>query len=139
MPLDRADIERLVPHSGAMVLLDRVVDWNASGVTCSTEAHRRADNPLRRNGLLPAVAGVEIAAQAMAVHGSLLRNRTLRHGRLAGLRDVRMPVGRLDTAPGLIMVTAALLSANDQGCIYSFRLSAGDSELMSGRATVFFA
>lgn len=138
MPLERTDIERLIPHAGTMVLLDRVADWNATGITCVTEAHLRSENPLRRDGSLPAVAGVEIAGQAMAVHGALLRHGPLRHGRLASLRDVRIQGRRLDTVTEPIVITALLLNSNDKGCIYSFRLSAGALQLLSGRATVFF-
>lgn len=138
MPLGRADIERLIPHAGSMVLLDRVVLWDADSVTCETEAHSRLDNPLRRDGVLAAVTGVEFAAQAMAVHGRLVRGGVVRQGRLASLRDVQLLVGRLDTVSDPIIVTAELLSDGDTACIYSFRLTAAARLLVSGRAGVFF-
>jgi len=138
MPLDRADIERLIPHAGAMVLLDRVVHWDAALLTGETEAHLRPDNPLRRDGRLAAIAGVEIAAQAMAVHGGLVAGGAMRRGRLASLRDIRLHVDRLDTVIGPMTVVAELLSDGDAACVYGFRLLGGARPLIDGRAGVFF-
>ena len=33
---DRARIEQLVPHAGAMCLLDAVTQWDAAQITCSS-------------------------------------------------------------------------------------------------------
>ncbi len=61
-----------LPHAGRMCLLDRLEAWDGDSITCFATSHRDAHNPLRRAGRLPAVAGVEYAAQAMALHGNLL-------------------------------------------------------------------
>jgi predicted hotdog family 3-hydroxylacyl-ACP dehydratase len=140
MPLERAEIESLIPHTGAMVLLDRVLSWDATSISCWTESHLRPDNPLRRNDILPAIAGIEIAAQAMAVHGRLTRGEgPARKGLLGSLRDVAVNSVRLDDVRGPLVIEVRMLSGGSKGGIYSFCISSEHRELLAGRATVFFA
>jgi predicted hotdog family 3-hydroxylacyl-ACP dehydratase len=138
MSLERGQISKLIPHAGSMVLLDRVVDWNSESIVCLTESHLRPDNPLRRNEMLPAVAGIELAGQAMAIHTSLTSNDPKRMGVLGGLRDVRLNCGRLDTLPAPLIVNAKLLSGGSAGRMYSFSVGAGEAVFLEGRASVFF-
>ena len=89
MQLDHAAIAMRIPHTGRMCLLDRVLQWDAHAIRCSATSHRGQDNPLREAGGLATLAGIEYAAQAAAVHGSLLRNETApRSGVLAALKNV---------------------------------------------------
>jgi predicted hotdog family 3-hydroxylacyl-ACP dehydratase len=81
-----------LPHAGRMCLLDRLVAWDSESITCHASSHRDADNPLRSGGRLHAVAGVEYAAQAVALHGSLLAAHdasTARDGGRFGLLSSR--------------------------------------------------
>ena len=92
-PLDRDAIARLVPHAGAMCLLDRALSWDAEGIACEADRHRDPANPLRRDGRLPAICGVEYALQAMALHGALLAPggaAAQPAGYLSSLRDVSL-------------------------------------------------
>ena len=85
---DRARIEQLVPHAGAMCLLDAVTQWDAAQITCSSH-EPGASHPLARDGVVPAIAAAEYAAQATAVHGALLDGAGQpRAGMLAKLMDV---------------------------------------------------
>ena len=68
--LDRAAIARRVPHAGDMCLLDAVVRWDATAIECHAGVPRER-HPLARDGVVPAVAAIEYAAQATAVHGAL--------------------------------------------------------------------
>jgi predicted hotdog family 3-hydroxylacyl-ACP dehydratase len=138
MSLDRGQISELIPHAGSMVLLDRVVDWNSVSISCLTESHLRPDNPLRRDGMLPAVAGIELAGQAMAIHTRLTSDGPKRTGVLGSLRDVQVNCDRLDTCDVPLIVSARLLSGGGGGRMYSFGIHAGDSALIDGRASVFF-
>ena len=138
MPLERDEISRIIPHAGAMVLLDRVVSWDASAISCITESHLRLDNPLRRGDMLPTVAGVELAGQAMAIHARLITNAPKRMGLLGGLRDLRMHRDRLDTCREPLTVNASLLTRGDARRMYSFGIRAGADVIMEGRASVFF-
>lgn len=139
--MDRQQIAAMIPHAGAMCLLDAVLSWDAVSVRCLSRRHRHADNPLRRaDSRLGAVCGVEIAAQAMAVHGRLVAGGggSPAHGYLASVRDVRLKVPRLDDIAGDIIVDAERLMGDAKGATYQFALASDSTELVSGRATVLF-
>src|SRR5438874_2386771 len=71
LPINKAEIRTLIPHSGLMCLLDQVTQWDDRSITCVTNTHRDPANPLRRNGHLSALHAFEYGAQAAAVHGGL--------------------------------------------------------------------
>jgi predicted hotdog family 3-hydroxylacyl-ACP dehydratase len=137
--IDHDAIAALVPHSGGMVLLDRVVAWDDSFITCRTRSHLDQSNPLRRAGHLSAICGVEYALQAAALHGGLAAGgATQRAGFLAALRDVALHADWLDDqAVGDLYVTARLERHEQSGSIYALELrSAGGGLLLSGRAVI---
>ena len=134
--LDRSKIATLIPHAGAMCLLDGVTEWDPTSITCVASSHRAPGNPLVTGGRLEAVCGVEYASQAMAVHGGLVRERRFAAGYLASLRDVSCSVERLDTLGHDLLVTAELLIEDGARVIYGFRLSCNDRPVLSGRAAV---
>lgn len=139
LPASRAAIARLIPHQGAMCLLDRVEACDAEAIACSATSHRDAANPLRRDGVLPAVCGLEYALQAMALHGALTAGAPQGAGFVATLADVQLAVGRLDDIPGALAVTARALSRESRGFIYDFALHDGARLLAGGRAGVVLA
>lgn len=129
-----------IPHREDMCLLDRVVAWDQGHIHCTASSHRRPTNPLRNHGGLPAVGGVEYAAQAMALHGSLIRDAAApRAGYLAGLRDLALPVDWLHEVVTDLNVLATLRASDEAGAVYDFRLEAGERLLLSGRATVVYS
>ena len=136
--LSRAQIAAMIPHAGAMCLLDGVVEWNAAKIRCCSSSHRDPANPLRSGGCLPAVCGIEYAAQAMAVHGGLAGNTGNRPkaGYLASVRDVVCMRARLDDLAGDLIVDAEQLMGDETRVIYRFTLKVGAVEVLSGRATV---
>jgi predicted hotdog family 3-hydroxylacyl-ACP dehydratase len=135
--LDRAAIAALIPHDGAMCLLDGVLAWDRTSIACIASSHRAPDNPLAAEGRLDAVCGVEYAAQAMAVHGGLVGDgRRPAAGYLASLRDVVCAVDRLDLLEGDLLVKAELLIADGGRVIYNFALTSDAKPVMSGRAAV---
>ena len=88
--MGRADIAALIPHAGAMCLLDAVLSWDRTSIACTASSHRAIDNPLAAEGRLDAVCGVEYAAQAMAVHGGLAGDgRPVMSGRAAVVIDAK--------------------------------------------------
>lgn len=121
-----------------MCLLDRVVAWDGEQVLCAATGHGAADHPLRAEGRLGIAAGIEYAAQAMAVHGVLLAGdgAPLGIGYLASVRDVRLHAGRLDDQPGELAVRARRLSGDEHLILYQFDVSAGERLLLAGRASV---
>ncbi len=133
------DIAALVPHAGAMVLLDRVEAWDAGTILCRTRSHLDAANPLRRNGRLSSCCGLEYALQAAALHGALVAGGVAqRAGYVAALRGVMLAVERLDMAAyGELRVSAGLERQEAGGVIYALSVEAADgTPLLSGRATV---
>ena len=138
MSLDRAAIAALIPHAGAMCLLDRVERWDETRIRCASRSHLDEANPLRAGGQLPAVCGIEYAAQAMAVHGGLTRGERERPraGYLASVRDVTCSRERLDDLDGELVVEAERMMGDGDRVIYGFRLWVGGTEVLTGRAAV---
>lgn len=64
-------IRELIPHAGAMCLLERVIEYDDASICCEARSHLDVDNPLRHNGRLSTLCGIEYAGQAMALHGAL--------------------------------------------------------------------
>ena len=138
MRLTKAEIARLIPHAGAMCLLDGVLDWDGQRVRCVAHSHRDAANPLRLDARLHAIAGVEYAAQAMAVHGAwdAKFDNKPRAGYLAALRDVACHRMRLDDLGDDLVIEAEKMMGDEARVIYQFAIHAGPEKIMSGRATV---
>ena len=136
--LDHAAIAARIPHQGSMCLLDAVIDWSATAISCRAISHTDPHNPLRAEGRLGAAAGIEYAAQAMAVHGALLADpgEGPRQGYLASVRGVRLHVARLDDLPGELGVEAERLSGDANNILYRFSVSHAGRSLLEGRAAV---
>ncbi len=164
MRLNRKQIADRIPHAGRMVLLDEVVEWDDEHIVCRSSSHLDRANPLYLAGQLSSVCAIEYAAQAMAVHGSLLMHRAAesdglsdgsrdgaldaadpvadraatrpRAGFLASVRNVRMEVARLDDVHGALTVEATRESGDEARVLYDFEVRAGERVLVSGRAAV---
>jgi predicted hotdog family 3-hydroxylacyl-ACP dehydratase len=138
-PLGHARIEALIPHHGAMCLLETMTDCDTGTVRCLATDHRDPAHPLRDAQGLPAAAALEIASQAMALHGALnsAPGTVPRVGFLASVRELRLLVARLDDAAGPLVVQATLLAGDAKQAMYRFELDdAGGRRLVDGRATV---
>jgi predicted hotdog family 3-hydroxylacyl-ACP dehydratase len=120
-----------------MRLLDRVLSHDADSIVCTAVSHRDPANPLRRDGMLPAVCGVEYALQAMAAHGALTGDGVAQApGYLASLRGVALHVARLDDVAEDLRVEARALSRAARGFVYAFEVLAGGVALLSGQAAI---
>lgn len=136
--LDHDGIAARIPHQGSMCLLDRVIDWNEQKIECHAFSHHAADNPLRRNGRLGAAIGIEYAAQAMAVHGSLLaaRDTAPKKGMITRVQRIVLHVERLDDCPDALCITAERLMGDERIVHYGFELRCGERVLLEGEASV---
>jgi predicted hotdog family 3-hydroxylacyl-ACP dehydratase len=138
--LAKTDWQHLIPHQGAMCLLDAVVAWDDGAIHAISETHRHAGHPLRGSQGLHAVHLAEYGAQAMAVHGALVDRRrghaAVRPGRLVSLRDVTLAVEYVDAMHGHLDVHAQRIHADESGAQYSFRVEHAGRLLADGRATV---
>lgn len=82
---------------------------------------------------------IEYGAQAMAIHGSLVNEQQgePQGGYLAGLKGVRLAEGDLSGIHDKLVIFANKIYSDGKNMIYDFSVSAGETELASGRATVF--
>ena len=136
--LNRAQIRIRVPHAGVMCLLDSVQRWDETTIVCQADAPTTA-HPLARAQGVPAIAAVEYAAQAAAVHGSLLDDSASpRTGMLVKLTDVELSAAALGEAGGPLRVRAELLSRVESGCMYAFEVSDRNTCAARGRLLVAF-
>ena len=140
----------LVPHAGAMCLLDRVIDWDEDGIRCEATVADR--HPLKVGTRLPATALIEYAAQAMAAHGRLTTladgaaragaggsdGGRPRPGRLVGLRGIDLAVRWVDHRR--LQVLVRRLGGDSANVLYGFEVlgtdGTDDTRLASGRAFV---
>lgn len=157
MPLSRERIARLLPHGGAMCLLDEVIEWAPRSIRCAASSHRDPGNPLRGPLGLSSMAGIEYGAQAMALHGALSAGAgdtrddgagdqgtgghgdgtaVEPHGVLAAVRGVVLHEPWLDRWPEDLLVQATLVAGDAHTAMYDFALEAGARRLVDGRATV---
>ena len=138
MHLKHAEIEGLLPHQGAMCLLDTVTAWDPENIYCSAAAPA-ATHPLLRNGRVPTIIAIEYAAQATALHGALLDAATQpQAGMLATLRDVSLLGVWLPVNNHPLTIHAKLMSRTDAGCSYSFKVASDSQPLASGLLLVAF-
>ena len=139
IPINKAEIRTLIPHSGSMCLLDSVTEWDDRSIVCISNTHRDPANPLRRDGQLSAVHAFEYGAQAAAIHGGLRARAvgaTAPPGYLAALRDARLHVMRLDDAASPLQIRAYRLFGEAANTVYECQVSAGDVILAEGRITI---
>jgi predicted hotdog family 3-hydroxylacyl-ACP dehydratase len=130
-------IDRMLPHAGAMVLIDEIVYADPMRIECATRAHRSAGFPLAQDGRVPSLCAVEMAAQAMALHAAVADpEHRARTGRLASLSDVEVLHDRLDDQPDALRVEAFLEHASARGSAYRFSVASGARVLIRGRALV---
>jgi predicted hotdog family 3-hydroxylacyl-ACP dehydratase len=137
-PIGKTEIARLIPHAGAMCLLESVRFWDSATIICVASSHRDPAHPLANDGRLDSVCGIEYAAQSMAVHGALTALKGARPiaGYLASVRDVTCHIGRLDLLEDDLEITARMIAADSAGSIYAFSLRCGTATILEGRAAV---
>jgi len=139
LPINKAEIRTLIPHSDLMCLLDEVIQWDDRSIICASNTHRDPANPLRRDGRLSALHAFEYGAQAAAVHGGL-RARSVGAiappGYLAALRDARLHVAFLDDIRSALQVYALRLFGDGANNVYECRISARDLPIAEARITI---
>ena len=141
--LSHAEIAARIPHAGNMCLLDSMLSASEADIVCSAVSHQSPDNPLRSHDRLGAAVAVEYAAQAMALHGSLLNvdldvptGDTTKGGRLINVRRLTLHCARFDDLASPLTVRATRLMGDVANVIYSFEVSADNQMIASGRAGV---
>ena len=139
MPVNKAEIRTLIPHSDLMCLVDEVVRWDDRSITCISNTHRDPANPLRRHGHLSAVHAFEYGAQAAAIHGGLrarAAGSVAPPGYLAALRDGRLYVRQLDFIHLPLRISATRVYGECANTVYEFIVSAATVLVAEGRVMI---
>jgi len=92
--MNTPDMRDLVPHSGTMVLLDRVLSVDGDGLCAEVAIH--AGSVFCEHGEVGAWVGIEYMAQAIAAHAGYcarLRGEPVKLGFLLGSRRYTSRVG----------------------------------------------
>ena len=137
--LDRKEWAALIPHQGAMALIDEVLACDAGHILARSNNHRDAAHPLRRDGRLSAVHLCEYGAQAMAVHGALGAREVggfAQPGLLVALRAVQLDVERIDDLEGPLSIEAVREHADESAWRYRFAVHHDGRRLAAGHAMV---
>jgi predicted hotdog family 3-hydroxylacyl-ACP dehydratase len=133
-----APLERLIPHSGSMRLLSRVLSHSGGVTVCAIDP---ADAELFReaDGRVPAWVAVEYMAQCVAAHGALLDGHAEtgpRPGFLVGAK--RISLHRESFAIGeSLEVSARVLQRIGRLATLACELRAGGEVAAEGTLSVF--
>jgi predicted hotdog family 3-hydroxylacyl-ACP dehydratase len=134
----------LLPHKPPMVLLDGIQRYDSDSIACNSRSHLDPHNPLRQNALLSVFAGVEYAAQAMALHARLTADSASsvappRKGFLAVANKLQAHVRTLDEAQFPLTVTATRINGDQNSSLYGFTITADDRVLLEGQLIAVMA
>lgn len=139
MMIDRNTLCGLIPHAGDMCLIDTVLSWDNTKITCESSSHLSPQNPLLNDNKLASVHLVEYGAQAIAVHAGLLAHQKggrVIAGYLAALHDVEFRQEYINHIDAPLLIYAQKLAAVEKSYLYNFEVSAKQQILGSGRVTV---
>ena len=132
-------IEELLPHRGAMLLLDSVLSADESSIVAHVTVPDVAWYSDEQGGM-PAWIGIELMAQAIAAHAALqgrLKGKAPKRGVLLGCRAYRASQSRA-AAGALLKVSAkmAVIDASGFGA-YDCTIAHSAAELAAATLKVF--
>ena len=135
------DPQHLIPHRGRMLLVERVLDWRAGGVTC--QGRIPADSPFALDGCAPALVAIELAAQTAAVFEALSRRASgstagPRLGYLVSVKAARFAVHELPLGEPLVAHVRSAGSAPPLA-LYDALVQREGSEVMTATLGAYLA
>ena len=130
-------VVELLPHRPPMVLVDRLISFDATGARVA--ACLGPDHPFASPRGVPAHVGIELMAQACGVHvGALARSNggAVQMGFLLGTRGY---VASLDWfAPGVEVEIVVAQMFNEDGMgVYDCRILLADQEVAAAQLTLY--
>ena len=138
--LTSLELAKFLPHGHNMCLLSSVEHWDEKSIVCFTLTHQEPDNPLRRNGVLEMLSGLEYAAQAMGVHVGLTQNISEHNasvGYLGAIRDIQVCCQTFHQFGEDLRIEAQLLLEQPMSFIYTFSIKTHEDTLLQGRTSIF--
>lgn len=131
-------IEELLPHRYGMLLVDRVVDWDASSATVS--AQPSAEGWYAEAGGMPSRIGIELMAQAIASHVSIVawsKGEPPKKGVLLGARSYRSTRPYFPAGSRLTVKAVKAFSDESGMGAYDTRIELDGAEVAKARILVF--
>jgi predicted hotdog family 3-hydroxylacyl-ACP dehydratase len=130
-------IAALLPHSGAMLLLDRVLGCDEQSLTADVTI--RESSPFAEADGVPAYVGLEFMAQSCGAFAGAQALRTgepVRIGFLLGTRDYEAsrPWFRQDER---LVVTATMVFRDAEMGVFDCRIESGGETVATARLNVF--
>lgn len=128
--IDFTDVAALLPHTGAMVLLDKVIDFNDLGLTA--ELMVRSDGLVAGNETdVPSWLGIEYMAQAIAAYigiQAILAGESVKLGYLLGTRRY---TGNIPAFPAgsTLMVTIEKIIQDDKLGVFDCKIRGDNIEV----------
>ena len=114
MDFNTIDVADLIPHSGKMVWLDRIVDCDDNSL--SAELVVRDDGLLGNDKTVPAWAGIEYMAQAIAAYAGMMAKRAgepVKVGFLLGTRRYSSNVAEFKVGSTLTVRVEKIIQDNN--------------------------
>jgi predicted hotdog family 3-hydroxylacyl-ACP dehydratase len=138
MKMDKVlyDIEQVIPHRGAMRLIDRLLDWDTDCAVA--ELTVPPDGPFHEADGVPAWVGIEYMAQTIAAwEGCQARGAAPEIGFLLGSRRYVAETGHF-VAGSVLQVRAQCELFGDNGLgMFACRILEGERTLASANVSVF--
>ena len=120
------DIAELVPHSGKMVLLDRIISCDDNSL--SAELVVRDDGLLGNDKTVPAWVGIEYMAQAVAAYAGIMAKQAgepIKLGFLLGTRRYNSNIAEFRVGSTITVRVEKILQNNNLGA-FECRIQGGD-------------
>lgn len=134
---DMPAIADLLPHAAPMILLDAVLQAGEDYIVCRTGA--RSDGLFDTDGCVPAFAGIEYMAQAIAAYSGLERQRCgeqVQVGFLLGTRRFESNVANFPVGTQLEVRAEKLIRGNNGMASFACTVSGAGVE-QSATLSVF--
>ena len=129
MDFNRIDVAELIPHSGKMVLLDRIIECDDNSL--SAELVVRNDGLLGNDKTVPAWAGIEYMAQAIAAYAGVMAKRAgepVKPGLLLGTRRYSSNVAEFKVGSTLTVRVKKIIQDNNLAA-FECKISGVDVEI----------
>jgi predicted hotdog family 3-hydroxylacyl-ACP dehydratase len=125
------DIAELIPHSGRMVLLDKIITFDEQSL--SAELTVRNDGLLGDANSVPAYAGIEYMAQAIAAYAGIQAQQAgepIKIGFLLGTRRYASNVGSFPVGTHLTIHIKNIMQDEKLG-VFDCKITATDIEVIA--------
>lgn len=108
--IDYTDVAGLIPHSGRMVMLDRVLEFSEDGLVA--ELIVRNDGLFSDESVMPAWAGIEYMAQTVGAYSGIkskLAGEPIKLGYLLGTRRYNSNVASFEAGTKLTVQVKVII------------------------------